>query len=268
MAETMTSHGIPVVDTDKRHRENEVAMEIYGKPFDELAPEQQMYVGRVVGGEHTKGGGYTGTIHEHKGTGGGAQPIGGATAMEGMEGAAAQPVGGMGAEAVSKTGKPIVEFDKHAREEEVAEELYGKRFEELSPEQRRYVGSIVGGEHTASGGYTPTLRAHGYRAHAAGGARGAAWQASQGTQGAQAGQEGLVAGAARSATGKPVLEFDKHQREEEVAMELYGKRFEELTPEQRRYVGSVVGGEHTKSGGYTPTLHAHPRSGATATAGA
>ena len=35
----------------------------------------------------------------------------------------------------------------------------------------------------------------------------------------------------------------------------YGKSYEELDPAQRRRVGSILGGEHSKEGGYTETVH-------------
>ncbi|KAK9808581.1 hypothetical protein WJX72_000061 [[Myrmecia] bisecta] len=55
---------------------------------------------------------------------------------------------------VSATGKHVVTHSKEEREEQLAQERYGKSFDELDASARRDIGSIVGGEATNAGGYT------------------------------------------------------------------------------------------------------------------
>ncbi|KAK9824203.1 hypothetical protein WJX72_008499 [[Myrmecia] bisecta] len=61
--------------------------------------------------------------------------------------------------------------------------------------------------------------------------------------------------ARTSRKGAPIVTCDKHEREEQVASQIYGKSFVELAPEQRMRVGSIVGGEKTAEGCYTGTIH-------------
>ncbi|KAK9823548.1 hypothetical protein WJX72_003652 [[Myrmecia] bisecta] len=129
----------------------------------------------------------------------------------------------------SLTGKPIAEYDKRAREEDLARELYGKRWDELAPEQHRYIGSIVGGEHAGTGGYTSTVHAPGLHGHT----------------GAPTRRRGTV------------VSCSKEERENQVAQALYNKSYDQLGPEERLRVGSIVGGEHTAEGCYTDSIGTH-----------
>ncbi|KAK9824699.1 hypothetical protein WJX72_012477 [[Myrmecia] bisecta] len=125
----------------------------------------------------------------------------------------------------SRTGKPIVERDKRARENEVAEDDDAEFAENVD----KYNAPQV------------TVSQEGVEVPI---------PPSQRMGGASAGRTG------RSRKGAPIATCDKKEREDQVAMQIYGKPFDELEPSQRIRVGSTVGGERTPEGCYTTTMRA------------